>query len=207
MSSYLQVKKFIGTKKTEDLLKGWTPMSCKGKVQQIKAWLKNQSMLSEDQKKKLSQGKDNSPVEAPQASTSATKGKVNPKEQSEGQEKCKGKGKAQVEQALPTELRNSQEREDSHEQCVQYGKNSDGIQKQGGGKNEPIISKEIDLLKIVNNFETCTKELLEKLNNSEYIQQKLGREALQVKETQKTIFGLEVVNKDNIIFYANLCKN
>ncbi|MBW0522706.1 hypothetical protein O181_062421 [Austropuccinia psidii MF-1] len=39
------------------------------KSQQIKAWLKNQSMLSEDQKKKLAQGKDNSPVEAPQAST------------------------------------------------------------------------------------------------------------------------------------------
>ncbi|MBW0570247.1 hypothetical protein O181_109962, partial [Austropuccinia psidii MF-1] len=39
------------------------------------------------------------------------------------------KGKAQVKQALPTELQNSQEREDSHGQCVQYGKNSDGIQK------------------------------------------------------------------------------
>ncbi|MBW0569277.1 hypothetical protein O181_108992 [Austropuccinia psidii MF-1] len=56
--------------KTEKLLKGWTPMSCKGQVQQIKALLQNQSMLSEDQKKKLAQGKKNSPVEAPQASTS-----------------------------------------------------------------------------------------------------------------------------------------
>ncbi|MBW0517437.1 hypothetical protein O181_057152 [Austropuccinia psidii MF-1] len=42
-----------GAKNTEELLKGWTPMSCKGQVQQIKAWLKNQSMLSDDQKKKL----------------------------------------------------------------------------------------------------------------------------------------------------------
>ncbi|MBW0503754.1 hypothetical protein O181_043469 [Austropuccinia psidii MF-1] len=92
-------------------------MSCKGQVQQIKAWWKNQSMFSEDQKKKLAQGKDNSPVEAPQASTSTKKGKAtpkeqsegqaNPKEQSEGQEKGKGEGKAQVEQALPTELQNS----------------------------------------------------------------------------------------------------
>ncbi|MBW0523241.1 hypothetical protein O181_062956 [Austropuccinia psidii MF-1] len=121
--------------KTEELLWGWTSISCKGQFQQIKACLKNQSMLSEDQKRKLAQRKDNSPVEAPQAaSTSAKQGQANPKEQSEGQEKGKGKGKTQVEQALPTEIQNSQEREDSHGQCVQYGKNSDGIQKQGGGK-------------------------------------------------------------------------
>ncbi|MBW0499326.1 hypothetical protein O181_039041 [Austropuccinia psidii MF-1] len=61
------------------------------------------------------------------ASTSAKQGKETPREQSEGQVK----GKAKVEQALPTELQNSQEREDSHGKCVQYGKNSDGIQKQG----------------------------------------------------------------------------
>ncbi|MBW0585617.1 hypothetical protein O181_125332, partial [Austropuccinia psidii MF-1] len=68
------------------------------------------------------------------ASKSAKQGQANPKEQSEGQEKGKGKGKTQVEQALPTELQNSQEREDIHGQCFQYGKKSDGIQKQGGGK-------------------------------------------------------------------------
>ncbi|MBW0506616.1 hypothetical protein O181_046331 [Austropuccinia psidii MF-1] len=60
----------MGPEKTEELLKSWTPMSCKGQVQQIKSWLKNQSMLSDDQKKNLAQGKDNTPVEAPQASTS-----------------------------------------------------------------------------------------------------------------------------------------
>ncbi|MBW0590190.1 hypothetical protein O181_129905 [Austropuccinia psidii MF-1] len=59
----------MGQEKTEQLLKGWTPMSCNGKVQQIKAWLKIQRMLSENQKK-LAQRKDNTPVEAPQASTS-----------------------------------------------------------------------------------------------------------------------------------------
>ncbi|MBW0529260.1 hypothetical protein O181_068975 [Austropuccinia psidii MF-1] len=48
------------------------------------------------------------------ASKSAKKGQENSKEQSEGQEKSKVKGKAQVEQALPTKLHNSQEREDSH---------------------------------------------------------------------------------------------
>ncbi|MBW0501600.1 hypothetical protein O181_041315 [Austropuccinia psidii MF-1] len=87
------------------------------------------------------------------ASKSAKKGQENPKEQAEGQEK----GKAQVEQALPTELQNSQEREDSHGQCVQYGKNSDGIQKQGGGNNEPILFKEIEHLKLVSHFKTFNK--------------------------------------------------
>ncbi|MBW0516340.1 hypothetical protein O181_056055 [Austropuccinia psidii MF-1] len=44
----------------------------------------------------------------------AKQGQASPKEQSEGKAKGKGKGKIQVEQALPTELQNSQEREDSH---------------------------------------------------------------------------------------------
>ncbi|MBW0498357.1 hypothetical protein O181_038072 [Austropuccinia psidii MF-1] len=111
----------------------------------------------------------------------------------------------QVEQSLPTEIQNFQEREDSHGQCVQYGKNSDGIQKQGGGKIEPIISKEVDLVKIVAHLETCNKEILAKLHNIEYIQQKLGREILQVKESQKTIIGLENLNKDNILSLIQIC--
>ncbi|MBW0589206.1 hypothetical protein O181_128921, partial [Austropuccinia psidii MF-1] len=53
-----------------------------------------------------------------------------------------------MEQALPAELQNSQEREVSLGQCVQYGKNSDGIQKQGKGNIEPIFSKELDLVKL-----------------------------------------------------------
>ncbi|MBW0583558.1 hypothetical protein O181_123273 [Austropuccinia psidii MF-1] len=100
MNSYVQVNKFMGPGKTEELLKGWTPMSCKGQVQQIKAWFKNQSMLSEDQKKKLAQGKENSPVEAPQASTSKNppqqvlnKPKKTPKTNHKGKEKAKPKWK------------------------------------------------------------------------------------------------------------------
>ncbi|MBW0531810.1 hypothetical protein O181_071525 [Austropuccinia psidii MF-1] len=72
-----------------------------------KSLVENQSMLSEDQKQKLAQGKYNSPVEAPQASTSTNppqqvpkKGQEKPKEQSEGKSKGYGKGKTQVEQAL-----------------------------------------------------------------------------------------------------------
>ncbi|MBW0563526.1 hypothetical protein O181_103241 [Austropuccinia psidii MF-1] len=57
-------------------------------------------MLSEDQKKKLDQGKDNIPVEAPQASTSKNppqqvpkKDKQTPKSNHKGKQKAKGKGK------------------------------------------------------------------------------------------------------------------
>ncbi|MBW0476670.1 hypothetical protein O181_016385 [Austropuccinia psidii MF-1] len=116
------------------------------------------------------------------ASTSAKKGQESPKEQSEEQQKGNGNGKIQVEQALPTELQNSKERKESHEQCVQYGNYSYGIQKQGGGKNEKILSKKIDLVKLVTHFETWNKESSANFNNFEYIQKKLGREILQVRE-------------------------
>ncbi|MBW0496519.1 hypothetical protein O181_036234 [Austropuccinia psidii MF-1] len=61
------------------------------------------------------------------ASKSSKQGQESLKEQSEWQAKGRGKGKVQVEQTLPTELQNSKERKDSHGQCVQYSKNSDGI--------------------------------------------------------------------------------
>ncbi|MBW0514495.1 hypothetical protein O181_054210 [Austropuccinia psidii MF-1] len=139
------------------------------------------------------------------ASTSVKQAQENPKDQPEGQEKGKEKGKAQVEQALPQELQDSQEREDSHGQCVQYGKNSDEIQKQGRGKIEPIFSKEVCLLKLVNQIEIFHKGIITKLKTFEYIQQKLGNEIIQVKESQKTIIGLENFNKDNISSLDQIC--
>ncbi|MBW0491321.1 hypothetical protein O181_031036 [Austropuccinia psidii MF-1] len=100
MNSYLQVKKLMGPEKTEELLRDWKPTSCKGQVQQIKAWLKNQGMFSEYQKKRLAQGKDNSPVDNPQASTSKNppqqvlnKGKQPPKNNQNGKQKANGKAK------------------------------------------------------------------------------------------------------------------
>ncbi|MBW0581779.1 hypothetical protein O181_121494, partial [Austropuccinia psidii MF-1] len=75
------------------------------------------------------------------ASTCAKQAQENPKDKSEGQAKGKGKGKAQVEQALRSELQSSQEREDSHVQCVQYSKNSAGIQQQGRGKIDQYFPK------------------------------------------------------------------
>ncbi|MBW0577918.1 hypothetical protein O181_117633 [Austropuccinia psidii MF-1] len=89
-----------GARKDRGTSEGWSPMSCKGEFQQIKALLKNQSMLSEDQRKKLAQGKQNHPVEAPQASTSKNrpqqvpkKPKKTPKTNQKGKKKPKGKEK------------------------------------------------------------------------------------------------------------------
>ncbi|MBW0584865.1 hypothetical protein O181_124580 [Austropuccinia psidii MF-1] len=110
-----------------------------------------------------------------------------------------------MEQALPSELQSSQEREDSHGQCVQYGKNSGGIQKQGRGNIEPIFPKEIDPVKLVTQFVSCNKEIVRKSKTFEYIQKKWGIEILQVKETQKTIVGLENVNKDNLLAMTQIC--
>ncbi|MBW0590224.1 hypothetical protein O181_129939 [Austropuccinia psidii MF-1] len=63
-----------------------------------KNWLKNQCMLSEHQKKKLAQGKDNKPVEAHQASTRKdppqqvpNKPKQTPKTNQKGKKKTKPK--------------------------------------------------------------------------------------------------------------------
>ncbi|MBW0516191.1 hypothetical protein O181_055906, partial [Austropuccinia psidii MF-1] len=139
------------------------------------------------------------------ASKSAKQAQEDPKDQPRGQAKGKGKGKAQVEKDLPEKLQDSKEIEDRHGQFVEYGKNSDGIQKQGIGKIEPILSKEVDLVKLVNQIETCNKEIITKLKAFEYIQQKLGNEILQVRESQKTIIGLENVNKDNILSLAQIC--
>ncbi|MBW0575552.1 hypothetical protein O181_115267 [Austropuccinia psidii MF-1] len=112
MKSYLQVSKLMGPEKTEELLGGWTPMYCKGQVQQIKAWLKNQSMLSEDQKKKLAQAKDNSPVEAPQASTRKippqkvpNKDKKAPKSNQKGKQKAKRKTRSKCNKPYPQNYR------------------------------------------------------------------------------------------------------
>ncbi|MBW0553985.1 hypothetical protein O181_093700 [Austropuccinia psidii MF-1] len=186
-------------------------MSCKGQVQQIKAWLKNQSMLSEDQEEKLAHGKENSLVQAPQASTSQippqqvpNKPKETPKTNQKGKKKAKGKAKPKWNKPYPHNYRISKKQKTPCTMCSIW-KNSDGIQKQGRGKIEPIFSKEVDLVRLVNQIETWNKEIITNLKTVEYIQQKLGNEILQVKESQRTIIGLENVNKDNILSLAQIC--
>ncbi|MBW0521317.1 hypothetical protein O181_061032 [Austropuccinia psidii MF-1] len=53
MNSYLHIKRFRAQEKNIELLGGWSPLSCKDKVKKIKNLLKNQSILSIDQKKEL----------------------------------------------------------------------------------------------------------------------------------------------------------
>ncbi|MBW0517448.1 hypothetical protein O181_057163 [Austropuccinia psidii MF-1] len=150
-------------------------------------------------------GSSPSPHQPKSASKSAKQAQRNIKDQSEGQAKGKGKGKAGMEQELPTELHNSQEREDSHGQSVHYGKNSYIIQKQGRGNIEPIFSKEIEILKLLNQIGTCNREIITKFKTFEYIQQKSNNEILQVKESQKTMIGLENINKENILSLKQIC--
>ncbi|MBW0466895.1 hypothetical protein O181_006610 [Austropuccinia psidii MF-1] len=50
MSSYLQIQSFLGKEKAMELSGGWIPFSFKDKVKNIKKRLKNQSLLSIDQK-------------------------------------------------------------------------------------------------------------------------------------------------------------
>ncbi|MBW0586452.1 hypothetical protein O181_126167 [Austropuccinia psidii MF-1] len=50
MSCYLHIKSFLGKEKTIELLGACSPLSCQDKVKKIKNWLKNQSLLSIDQK-------------------------------------------------------------------------------------------------------------------------------------------------------------
>ncbi|MBW0462822.1 hypothetical protein O181_002537 [Austropuccinia psidii MF-1] len=135
MKSYLQLKRFLDPENTQEILKSWTPISFQGQVQNLKAYLKNKQMLSEDQNKELSQRKENTPMEAPQASTSAKKEKKSPKDQPEGKSKGNLKGKVQVEQTLPSKLQNSKEMKYRHGECVQYYKEFDGIKSQGGENN------------------------------------------------------------------------
>ncbi|MBW0502090.1 hypothetical protein O181_041805 [Austropuccinia psidii MF-1] len=53
MNYYLHIKSFLVQEKTIELSGGWSPLSFKDKVKKIKNWLKNQSLLSIDQKKEL----------------------------------------------------------------------------------------------------------------------------------------------------------
>ncbi|MBW0484992.1 hypothetical protein O181_024707, partial [Austropuccinia psidii MF-1] len=98
MNSYLHIKSFLGEEKTIELLGGWIPLSCKDKVKKIKNWLKNQSILSVDQKKELEmtpaleegQVASTSSKPAPEASKEKPKG---PHKRKKGPKNLQGKGK------------------------------------------------------------------------------------------------------------------
>ncbi|MBW0586556.1 hypothetical protein O181_126271 [Austropuccinia psidii MF-1] len=109
MNSYLYIKSFLGKEKTIEILGGWSPLYCKDKVQKINNWLKNQSLLSIDQKKEL----EMTPaleIDAPVASTSSKPDPEVSKDKPKGPQKKqrgpknhqgRGKGKANWHRPYP----------------------------------------------------------------------------------------------------------
>ncbi|MBW0547806.1 hypothetical protein O181_087521 [Austropuccinia psidii MF-1] len=88
MNSYLHIKSFLVQEKTIELLGGWSPFSCKENVKKINNLLKNQSLLSIDQKKEL----EMTPAletEGPVASTSSKPGPEVSKNKLKGPQKKK----------------------------------------------------------------------------------------------------------------------
>ncbi|MBW0550258.1 hypothetical protein O181_089973 [Austropuccinia psidii MF-1] len=147
MNSYLHIKSFLGQEKTIELLGGWSPLSCKEKVKKINNWLKNQSLLSIDQKKEL----EMTPAletEAPVASTSSKSVQGQAQKTSEEAERFpepskQGQRQSQLAQTLPTRVQDPQIGAFSHGQCIQHGQDFDGIHSQRAGKDEQNFSKEI----------------------------------------------------------------
>ncbi|MBW0574368.1 hypothetical protein O181_114083 [Austropuccinia psidii MF-1] len=102
MNSYLHIKSFPGQEKTKELLGGWSPLSCKDKVKKIKNWLKNQSILSTDQKKEpemASALETESPVASTSSKTAPEVSKDKPKgpqKKQSGPKNHQGKGKSKA---------------------------------------------------------------------------------------------------------------
>ncbi|MBW0515656.1 hypothetical protein O181_055371 [Austropuccinia psidii MF-1] len=102
MNSYLHIKRFLGLEKTIELLGGQSLFFCKYKVKKIKNWLKNQSLLSIEQKKELemtpSLEKEGSLVSTsskPASEVSKYKPK-RPQKQQQGTQNHQGKGKVKA---------------------------------------------------------------------------------------------------------------
>ncbi|MBW0510018.1 hypothetical protein O181_049733 [Austropuccinia psidii MF-1] len=102
MNSYLHIKSFLGQKKTIELVQGWSPLSCKDKVKKLNNLLKNQSLLSIDEKKELEMTpalETEGPVAstsskpAPEVSKDKPKG---PQKKQKGPKSHQGKGKAKA---------------------------------------------------------------------------------------------------------------
>ncbi|MBW0534659.1 hypothetical protein O181_074374 [Austropuccinia psidii MF-1] len=93
-----------------------------------------------------------------------------------------GKRQSQLAQTLPTRVQDPQIVAFSHEQCVQYGQDSDGIHSQGAGKDEQNFymqmiqqihfvksSIEVELGKLDANIKTITSDISElKRNDKTY---------------------------------------
>ncbi|MBW0535669.1 hypothetical protein O181_075384 [Austropuccinia psidii MF-1] len=109
MNSYLYIQRFMCQEKTIEPLGEWSPLSCKEKVKKINNWLKNQHLLSIDQKKELEMTLALE-KEAPVASTSSKPAPERSKDKPKGPQKKQkgpnnhqrnGKGKANLHRPYP----------------------------------------------------------------------------------------------------------
>ncbi|MBW0470442.1 hypothetical protein O181_010157 [Austropuccinia psidii MF-1] len=146
MNFYLHIKSFLSQEKTIESLGGCIPLSCNDKLKK-KDWLKNQSILSIYQKRKIimSQYLEK---EGPVLQTSSRKVQIPAQRTTEEterfQEKSRqGKRQRQLAQTLPTRVQDSQIGTFSHGHCVQYGQSPYGAHSQGTGKEEQDIYMEI----------------------------------------------------------------
>ncbi|MBW0503922.1 hypothetical protein O181_043637 [Austropuccinia psidii MF-1] len=138
MNSYLHVKSFLGQEKTIELLGGWSPLSFKDNFKQIKSWLKNQSLLTIDQKElEMNPALEK---EGPVASTSSRSVQGQAQKTSEETERSQEpsgqrQSQSKLAQTFPTRVQNPQIGPFRSGQCLQYGKNYYGIHSQGAGKD------------------------------------------------------------------------
>ncbi|MBW0486187.1 hypothetical protein O181_025902 [Austropuccinia psidii MF-1] len=147
MNSYLHIKSFLGQEQTIERLGGWSPLSCKDKVKKIKNRLRNQRLLSIDQKKEL-EIPPALETECPVAYTSSRSvqrqaQRTSEKEESSQEPSRQGQRQRKLEQTLPTMVQEPQIGALSHGQCLQYGQDSYGIHRQGAGKDLQNLSMEI----------------------------------------------------------------
>ncbi|MBW0531271.1 hypothetical protein O181_070986 [Austropuccinia psidii MF-1] len=127
MNSNLHIKSFLGKEKTIELLGGWSPLSCKDNVKEINNWMKNQILLSIEQKKEL----EMTPAleEGTVASTSSRSIQREAQRTSQEEERfqepsMQGQRQSQLAHTLPTRVQDPQIGAFSHGKCLQYGQNS-----------------------------------------------------------------------------------
>ncbi|MBW0566483.1 hypothetical protein O181_106198 [Austropuccinia psidii MF-1] len=133
---------------TIELLGGWSPLFCKDKVKKIKNWLKDQSLLSIDQKKELEMTQaleTKSPVASTSSRSVQRQAQRTSEEAKRSQEPSRqGQRQSQSAQTLPTGVQHPQIGAFSCGQCVQHGQNSNGIHSQEAGKDEQDLSMQIN---------------------------------------------------------------
>ncbi|MBW0473300.1 hypothetical protein O181_013015 [Austropuccinia psidii MF-1] len=107
MNFYLNNKSLLGQANTIELLGGWSPLSCKDKVKKIKNGLKNQILLSIDQKEELEitpawekEGPVASNISKPAPGQSKDKPK-GPQKNQRGHKTPQGKGKGKSNWNIP----------------------------------------------------------------------------------------------------------